>query len=69
MKLRDQLISLLRWPAAYRAFQNVPQIVGATAQGSYIYTADDTIDVSIISILTATAAGIFNLTVTYTMDV
>ena len=52
----------------YSIYQNVPQIVTATANGAYVYTADDTIDITVVSVLTATLAGIFTLNVTYSMD-
>lgn len=52
----------------YSIYQNVPQIVTATANGAYQYSADDTIDITVVSVLTATLAGIFTLNVSYAMD-
>lgn len=52
----------------YTIYQNVPQVNSTTANGAYQYTADDTIDVTVVSVLTATLAGVFTLNVTYAMD-
>lgn len=52
----------------YTIYQNVPQIVVATANGAYQYSADDTIDIQVTTVLTATLAGVFTLNVTYAMD-
>lgn len=64
-------ISATTWAStgqAYSIYQNVPQIVVATANGAYQYTADDTIDVTVVTVLTATLAGVFTLNVSYAMD-